>query len=299
MSAASGPDGGTPLTAIGVKALVRWRPWGRRSGSGPGGIVGGIVLLVIVLIALAAPLLAPGDPLDMVARPLLPPFTDWRFPLGSDQLGRDVLAGLVYGARVSLIVGLTAAAAAIGIGVLVGTLAGFLGGLVDDALMRVTEAFQTVPTFLLALALVSVLGASAANVVLAIGLSSWPPTARLIRGEVLRVKTEPYVDAARTIGRAPLAIAFLEILPGALQPVVALVGITVGEAILVESALAFLGLSDPNLVSWGGMVANGRSLVRVAPSLVVIPGLAVALAVLSVSLVGDALAARLGLLANR
>jgi len=252
------------------------------------------VLALGIALALAAPWLAPGDPLDMVGRPLLAPLAEARFPLGTDQLGRDVLAGLLHGARVSLAVGAAAAAAAIGAGILAGTVAGFLGGRADDALMRLTEAAQTIPTFLFALALVSVLGATATNVVVAIALSSWPPTARLVRAEVMRVRTLDYVDAARLAGRAPLAIAFLEVLPGALAPVVALVGITVGEAILVESALAFLGLGDPNLQSWGRMVASGRANLRVMPSLVVLPGIAIALAVLAASLTGDALARRLG-----
>lgn len=270
-----------------------------RLGSIYGGLIGGLVLLVMAVMALCAHLIAPGDPLNMVARPLTPPFTDPRFPLGTDHLGRSVLAGLVHGAGVSMTVGAAAAAAAISVGILVGTFAGFSGRIIDDALMRITEAFQTVPTFLLALALVSVLGASAGNVVIAIGISSWPPTARLVRAEVLRLKGSNYVDAARLAGRRPLAIAFLEVLPGALQPVVALIGITVGEAILVESALAFLGLSDPNLVSWGGMVANGRALLRTASYLVILPGLAIAVAVLAVTLSGDGLARRLGILGRR
>lgn len=263
------------------------------------GLLGALVLLIIALAALLAPWIAPGDPLNMVARPLTAPFTDMRFALGTDQLGRNVLAGLVHGARVSIVVGCAAAAAALGVGIIIGTLAGFAGRRVDDGLMRITEAFQTVPTFLLALALVSVLGSSAANVVIAIGISSWPPAARLVRAEVMRLKSADYVDAARLAGRAPLAIAFLEVLPGALQPVIALIGITVGEAILVESALAFLGLSDPNLVSWGDMIANGRAQLRTAPYLVVIPGLAIAATVLAVSLAGDGLAQRLGLQARK
>jgi len=267
-----------------------------RAGGALGPALGVALLVVFALAALAAPWLAPGDPLDMVARPLLGPFADSDHPLGTDQLGRDVFAGLVHGARVSLTVGVTAAACAIGGGILVGTVAGFSGGRVDAVLMRLTEAFQTVPTFLLALALVSVLGASATNVVVAIAISSWPPSARLVRAEVMRLESADFVDAARVVGRAPLVIAFAEVLPSALQPVVALVGITVGEAILVESALAFLGLSDPNLVSWGAMVANGRALLRTAPHLVVLPGIAVACAVLGVTLAGDGLARRLGLI---
>ncbi len=217
-----------------------------------------------------------------------------RYPLGTDQFGRDVWSMLVHGARVSLMVGLAAAAGAIGLGILVGTLAGFLGGRVDESLMRVTEAFQTVPTFILALALVSALGPSTQNVIAAIAISSWPATARLVRAETLSLRHREYVDAARMAGARELDIAFREVLPGALTPVVALVGVIVGAAILVESALAFLGLADPNQVSWGGMIADGREAIRVAPYLVIIPGVAVALAVLAVSLVGDALGTRLG-----
>jgi len=257
------------------------------------GWVGLLGLGLLVAMAVLAPILRPGDPMDLVARPLIPPFTDPRFPLGTDQLGRDVWAQLLYGARVSLVVGLAAAVGVIGIGIAVGTLAGFPGGRVDAMLMRVTEAFQTVPTFLLALALVAAFGASTWNVVLAIAMSSWPATARLVRAEVLTLRQREFVDAARMAGLGPFRVAFREVLPGALQPVVALVGITVGAAILVESALAFLGLGDANQISWGTMIANGRSAIRVAPSLVIIPGVFVALAILSVSLVGDAVAARL------
>jgi peptide/nickel transport system permease protein len=257
------------------------------------GWVGALGLGLLVAMAVLAPVLRPGDPLDLVARPLLAPFADPRFPMGTDQLGRDVWAQLLYGARVSLVVGLAAAAGAIGIGIAVGTLAGFLGGRVDTTLMRVTEAFQTVPTFLLALALVAALGASTANVVVAIAISSWPSTARLVRAEVLTLRQREYVDAARMAGLGPFRIAFREVLPGALQPVISLVGVTVGSAILVESALAFLGLGDPNQISWGAMISNGRAAIRVAPYLVVIPGICVALAILSVSLLGDALGARL------
>jgi peptide/nickel transport system permease protein len=257
------------------------------------GWVGAIGLALLVAMAVLAPVLKPGDPLDLVGRPIIPPFTDPRFPLGTDTLGRDVWAQVLYGARVSLAVGLAAAAGAILIGVAVGTLAGFLGGRTDGALMRVTEAFQTVPTFLLALALLVALGSSLLNVILAIAISSWAATSRLVRAEVLSLRQREYVDAARLAGVRPLSIAFREVLPGSLQPVSALIGITVGAAILVESALAFLGLGDPNLTSWGVMIANGREAIRVAPFLVFIPGVFLAFAILSVSLIGDELANRL------
>lgn len=271
---------------------VRGRSTGL-GGLGAGGLVGAACLALFAFVAAAAPWLSPGDPLDLLARPMLAPLTDPRFPLGTDHLGRNVLAMLIHGARVSLVVGLAAAAGTIGIGILVGTLAGFLGGRPDAVLMRITEAFQTVPTFLLALALVSVRGASTINVVLAIAVSSWPATARLVRAEIMSLRQREYVDAARMAGLHPLEIAFREVLPGALHPVVALVGVTVGAAILVESALAFLGLSDPNQVSWGALIAEGRQVIRVAPHLVTLPGVAVALAVLSVSLLGDAVGTRL------
>lgn len=258
-----------------------------------GGRIGAVILGLMVLVAVAAPWIAPGDPLDFATRPLLRPLTDAAYPLGSDQLGRDVYSMLVHGARVSLVVGIAAAAGAILIGLFVGTLAGFLGGRIDDLLMRTTEAFQTVPTFILALALVSALGPSTTNVVIAIAISSWAATARLVRAEILSLRQRDYVDAARMAGTRPLRIAFAEVLPGALHPVVALVGVTVGAAILVEASLAFLGLSDPNQVSWGWMIAVGREVIRIAPYLVLIPGLAVALAVVSVSLLGDGLSERM------
>jgi peptide/nickel transport system permease protein len=251
--------------------------------------VGAVVLASVAAAALFAPAIASFDPLAMVARPLIPPFQDLAHPLGTDRLGRDVLSGLVHGARVSLFVGLVVALATLGVGTLVGLAAGFAGGVVDSVLMRVTEAVQTVPTFLLALALTGVLGPSLATVIAAIAFASWPLPARLVRAQVLRVRTLDYVDAARLAGLAPLRIALVVVLPGAVAPVLALFAVAVAEAILVESALAFLGLSDPNVRSWGAMVAEGRALVRTAPHVALLPGAAIALTVLAISLVGDRL----------
>lgn len=258
--------------------------WGKASGAA--------VLACVVVVALLAPVISPGDPSAMVARPLLPPLEDPRHPAGTDRLGRDVLAGLVHGARVSLLVGLAAAMATLGIGTLVGLLAGFAGGVVDPALMRVTEAVQTVPTFLLALALTGVLGPSIETVVVAIAIASWPLSARLVRGEVLRVRDLDYVGAARLAGLAPVAIAVRVVLPAAVTPVLALFAVAVAEAILVESALAFLGLSDPNVRSWGGMVADGRAVMRTAPHLVLLPGAAIACTVLAIFLTSEGLMRR-------
>jgi peptide/nickel transport system permease protein len=255
------------------------------------GLAGSIILTILVAAALLAPLIFPGDPLRIVASPLLAPFDNSAFPLGTDRLGRDVLAELFHGGRTSLIVGLAAALASILVGSAVGVLAGFAGGVVDEILMRITEAFQTVPGFLLALALVSLAGPSLPVLVAAIVLSSWTQAARLTRGQVLSIRERDYVASARTIGMHPLEIAFRQILPNALPPVLALVPVIVASAILIEAALSFLGLGDPNRVTWGGMIAEGRTVLRSAPWLSIVPGLALALTVVGVYLAGEGVTA--------
>ena len=260
-----------------------WRRF-RHSGSG----VAGLVLLVpIVLAALLAPWLSPGDPQAMAGPALLAPFQDAAFPLGTDRLGRDVLAALLHGASASLIVAVAAALGALLLGTLVGTVAGFTGGRTDEVLMRLTETFQAVPGFLLALALVSVVGPSLASVVLAITLSSWTGPARVVRSEILSLRSRDFVDAYRVLGMRPLEIAFREVLPNALPPVVTLAAVVVAAAILVEAALSFLGLGDPNRITWGRMIAEGRAVLRTAPFLSLIPGVAIILTVLAVNLIGE------------
>lgn len=263
----------------------------------PAGVAGLALLALLALAALSAPLLFPGDPLAIAGAPLTPPFTDPAFPLGTDRLGRNVLAGLFHGAQASLAVGLAAAAAvSIVAGALVGTIAGFAGGLADEALMRVVDAFQTVPGFLLALAFVSVAGASLPVVILAIALGAWTGPARLARAEVLSIRERDYVAAARVIGMHPAEIALREVLPNALPPVLALAAVIVGNAVLIESALSFLGLGDPNIVTWGSMIAEGRNVLRSAPFLSIVPGIGLVVTVLGVYLLAeglsDALASR-------
>jgi peptide/nickel transport system permease protein len=255
----------------------------------PEGLAGGLILLVLGVLAIAAPYLFPRDPLSIAGPALLGPFQDAAHPLGTDRLGRDVLAGLVHGARTSLAVSLAAAAAAIAVGAVIGTLAGFAGGLIDETLMRITDAFQTVPGFLLALAFVSVAGPSLAVVVAAIALGAWTGPARIARAEVLSIRERDYVAASRVVGMHPLTIALREILPNALPPVLALSSVIVAGAILTEAALSFLGLGDPNRVTWGGMIAEGRTVLRSAPYLSIIPGLALVSAVLGVYLFGEGL----------
>jgi len=261
----------------------------RRLLATPEGAAGFAVLALLVLVALLAPVLSPGDPLRIAGRALTAPFSDPAFPLGTDRLGRDVLAGLIHGARTSLAVGLAAAAAALAFGLCVGLAAGFAGGRVDEALMRVVDAFQIVPGFLLALAFVSVVGPSVPVVVLAIALGAWADPARLTRAEVLSVRERDYVAAARVAGMHPAEIAFREILPNVLPPVLALSAIIVAAAILTEAALSFLGLGDPNTVTWGSMIAEGRNVLRSSPWLSIFPGIALVVTVVGVYLVGEGL----------
>jgi peptide/nickel transport system permease protein len=255
----------------------------------PSGLAGMLLLAPIILAALLAPWLAPGDPQAMVGPALVPPFQDKAFPLGTDRLGRDMLAALLHGASASLIVAAAAAIGALVLGSAVGTVAGFIGGRVDEALMRLTETFQSVPGFILALALVSVLGPSLFSVVLAISISSWTGPARIVRSEILSLRDRDFVDAYRVLGMRPLEIAFREVLPNALPPVVTLAGVVVAAAILIEAALSFLGLGDPNRITWGRMIAEGRSVLRTAPYLSLIPGLAIIVTVLAVNLIGESI----------
>ena len=232
----------------------------------PEGIAGLVLLSALALAALLAPVLFPRDPLSIAGPPLVPPFSDAALLLGTDRLGRDVLAGLLHGARTSLAVGISAAIVAIVIGAVVGTLAGFTGGLIDEALMRVVDAFQIVPGFLLALAFVSVIGASLPVVILAVALGAWTGPARLARAEVLSIRERDYVAAARVIGMHPVEIAFKEILPNALPPVLALSAVIVAGAVLTEAALVIprprrsqhgdLGLDDcgrPQCAAFGAI----------------------------------------------
>lgn len=255
----------------------------------PAALAGSVLLVAIAVLALLSGVLFPGDPMDMVARPLLPPLEDRTFFLGSDSLGRNVAAGLVHGAKVSLMVGVVAAILSLLIGVLVGAVGGYFGGLVDDVLVRLTELVQTVPAFLLVIVIVSIGQPKVTVIVLAIGLASWPMIARLVRAEFRTLREAEFVLAARSQGFGDARIILQEILPNALPPVIVSVSVLVATAILMESALAFIGLGDPNVVSWGSMIGEGREHLRTAWTLSALPGLAIMVTVLSLNLVGDGL----------
>ncbi|TCZ63341.1 ABC transporter permease [Roseicella aquatilis] len=261
----------------------------RRYLRNPAAVLGLLLLLLVIGVALAAPLLYPEDPLDLAGRPLQWPGANPRFPLGTDPSGRDIAAQVFHGARVTLLIGAVATLVSLGIGILAGALAGYHGGWVDDALMRVTEAFQILPSFLLLLVLVAVFGSDLATVTLAIGLVSWPATARLTRAEFLSLRSREFVQACRTLGMGDARIIFREILPNALPPVIVYAGVVMATAILLESALAFLNLSDPNVASWGNLIGAGRGVLRTQWYVSAIPGVAILVAVLAVSLVGQGL----------
>jgi len=266
----------------------RGRRWRAFAGN-PAFVAGVAILAIFVLMAVFADLLFPGDPFDMVGQPVLWPGQDPEFPLGTDSLGRDVLAGLVHGSRVSLLVGVVAAAIGLAIGTVVGALAGFFGGRVDTWLLRVVELFQTTPTFLLVVVIVAIGEPTVKTIAVAIGIASWPTVARLVRAQFRSLREADFVMAARSLGYGNLRIIVQEIMPNALPPIVVAASVMIANAILTEAGLSFLNMRDPNLISWGGMIGSGRDLLRTAWFLTALPGMAIALAVLSLNLVGDGL----------
>lgn len=255
----------------------------------PAAIIGLALLLLVILGALGADFAFPRNPLSLAGRPLQWPGDNARFLFGTDQVGRDIAAQILHGARVSLAIGLVATVIAACIGVVIGALAGFYGGWADDVLMRVTEAFQILPNFLLLLVLVAVFGSEIQTVVLSIGLVSWPPVARLTRSEFLTLRQREFVQAARSLGVGDFKLIFREILPNALPPVIVYASVIMAVAILLESALAFLNLSDPNVPSWGNLIGAGRGVIRVQWYVSAIPGVAILVTVLGISLVGQGL----------
>ncbi|MFT4960671.1 MAG: peptide/nickel transport system permease protein [Paracoccaceae bacterium] len=254
-----------------------------------GALIGLVILAIVIATAIAAPFIFPQSPWKMVQRPFLPPFTQAGLPLGTDALGRDVLSGLAHGAYVSLLVGLVSTIVALAIGVPVGAMAGYFVGRTDDALMRFTEFFQTIPSFALAIVLLAIFQPSLTYVIIAIAVVSWPPVARLVRGEVLSLRTREFVEAATLSGLGNTQIILRHILPNALPSIIVLASLMIAQAILLESSLSFLGLGDPNIMSWGYMIGAARTVIRTAWWLSFLPGMAILLTVLALNLIGEGL----------
>jgi peptide/nickel transport system permease protein len=251
-------------------------------------VAGALMLLSIIIVAIAGPLLLAADPFSMVAAPMSPPFTEGA-PLGTDYMGRDVLTGLVYGGNTTLMVGATAALLSVLIGVGVGANAGYFGGAVDEALMRFTEFFQVLPALLFAMVLVTLFSPSNVTVALAIGMSTWTSTARLTRAEFLKIKQLEFVTAEHAMGSGHMRIMWKAILPNALPPLMVSATLSVGAAILFAAGLSFLGLADPNVMTWGLMIGSSRQYILTSWWAVTFPGIAIFITVLSVTLIGDGL----------
>jgi peptide/nickel transport system permease protein len=255
----------------------------------PSAVAGMVLLLAIVSAAALAGVLYPRDPLEMVGQPFLWPGADGEFPLGTDMFGRDIAAGVFHGARVSLMIGVCSTLVSLVIGIGVGAFSGYYRGFRGSLLMRLTELFQTMPPFLFTLALVSILQPSMETIAFAIGVTSWPGLARLVRAEVMKLRHGELVQASISLGASDMRIVFRHVLPNVLTPVVVSTSMLTASAILTESALAFLGLGDPNVVSWGGMIGAGREVLRTDWYVAVIPGLFLVLSVLALNFLGDGL----------
>jgi peptide/nickel transport system permease protein len=251
-------------------------------------VTGLVMLIFIILFAFAGPYIYQVDPFEMVGAPFTLPGQEG-FLLGTDYLGRDILAAMMAGGQVSMTIGLAAAVISMVNGVTVGAFAGYYGGVIEEALMRFTEFFQVLPTLLFSMVIVALFGASLFTVTVAFGVVSWPAVARITRSEFLRIRELEYVTAARSGSGRDGYLIFRVILPNALPPIIVQANLRVGTAILFEAALSFLGLSDPNVMSWGYVIGSNRPYILDAGFAVAIPGLAIFLTVLAISLIGDGL----------
>jgi peptide/nickel transport system permease protein len=272
-----------PARAWHAHAGELWKRFARNRAA----LAGLGVLVLIVVVAIVGPALFEQGPFELAGPPFSPPFG--RFLLGTDMLGRNELAGIVHGARTSLLIGLVATLFATLLGVLFGGIAGYYGGVVDEMLMRLTEMFQTIPSFLFAILVVAILSPSIGSVILAIAVVSWPPMARLVRGEFRALRNREFVEACISMGMSDARVLVRHILPNCVSSIIVTGSLLVATAILTESALSFLGLSDPNVMSWGFMVGAARDFLQRAWWLCAIPGVAILVTVLAINLVGDGL----------
>jgi len=278
----------TRSTATSHRRSEAWRAWRRFTRYRPG-VAGLIVVALIGLVAIFANVLAPYSPTAVHpsmrgAGPTL------AHPLGYDHVGRDILSRLIYGSRIAIVVAVLATGIAVAIGVAIGTTAGYLGGRVDAVLSRITDALMAFPILVLLIALVAVLGPSLANVILVIGTTAWASYARVVRAEVLSLREQEFVLAARATGATDRRIIWRHLVPNVVGPVIVLATLSVGNIIILEAALSFLGLGvRPPTPDWGGMLADGRAFITIYPQIVIAPGAMIAITVLAFNLLGDGL----------
>jgi peptide/nickel transport system permease protein len=261
-----------------------WKRFARNRSA----VVGLAILISVLFVASIASVIYPDDPFRLAGKPLSGPGLNG-FLLGSDSLGRDVASGIAHGAKTSLLIALIATLAAVFIGVIFGAFAGYYGGRIDDILMRITEVFQTIPSFVFAILLVAIMKPSIESIVIAITVVSWPGVARLVRAEFLSLKNREFVQACHTLGMSDIRIMLREILPNCLSPIIVIGSLMIATAILIESGLSFLGLGDPNIMSWGFQVGAGRTMLRSAWWVCTFPGIAILITVLAINLVGEGL----------
>lgn len=261
-----------------------WKLFSRNKSA----VFGLLILFLVFLMAALAGVIFPEDPFKLIGKPMSGPGANG-FLLGSDTLGRDVAAGIAHGARTSLMIASLATVVAVLIGGVFGGLAGYYGGWVDDILMRVTEMFQTIPSFIFAILIVAIMKPSIESIVIAIAVVSWPAVARLVRGEFISLRNREFIQACHTVGMSDVRIMLKEILPNCLSPIIVAGSLMVATAILIESGLSFLGLGDPNIISWGFQIGAGRTVLRSAWWVCTFPGVAILLTVLAINLVGEGL----------
>jgi len=263
------------------KARQGWK----RFANNRAAAIGVGVIVALTLIAVIGPLVAPFDPLRVSSTRLSAPSTT--HIMGTDDLGRDIFSGVLHGARPTLLIGLSVALISSVIGTLIGALAGYYGGAADSWLMRTTELFQVLPSFLLALAIIAITGPGLSKIVIVLSFLSWPPTARLVRVQYLSFREKEFVEAARTIGQSDRVIIIRHILPNAMPPAIVVGSLVVAQAILSAAGLSFLGLGDPNTIDWGEQLNQAQRFMTKAWWLSAFPGFAIFLTVMAFNLVGD------------
>ncbi len=291
MSAVPGPVDLSALDATAApKKRNRYRAAWRSFSRSRYGMLGLSVLVVMVVLAILAPLLTNYGPFELGDKPFAHPLSPGH-PLGTDHLGRDVWSQILYGARISLVVGLIAALIAGVIGVVIGSISGFFGGWIDAVLSRFTDVFLIMPAFFLIIIVVATLGNSLFYVMIVIGLTTWPGNARLMRAQVLTLRERQYIQSLTALGESRWRILVKHIIPNGIQPIIANSTLLIAAAILTEAGLAFLGLGDPNKASWGRMINDGRSAILTAWWPSVFAGVAMLITVLAFYLIGDGIAA--------
>jgi len=282
------PIGVLDLPERGLMAAGR-RPEWRRFLANRRAAIGAMLLALLLLVSLLAPVLAPHDPDRQVPGAVIQA-PSWPHPLGTDGFGRDVLSRLLWGGRVSQLIGLLSTAVSVAVGTVVGAVAGYRGGVADGALMRVTEAVVTFPTVFLLVTLVAVFGASVPLLILALGFASWPATARLVRAEFLALRDRDYVRAAHALGATGGRVIWRHILPNVVPVIIVAATLRVAHVVLIEAGLSYLGLGVPApTASWGSMVADGREYLFRAAWISLFPGLSIFLTVMTYNMIGDGL----------